>query len=193
MSIAARTHFTLGASPLPLSSLSVPVVAESHPDAPVAQPVEALLHQPRTLQPAPTPIGCTTCRGRCVDAPWPRNSTTCSLGTSGNFSTHPPDRLVTMPKSEQAIQRVATPGIEPEPRDPAGHGPLWTAKDVAGYLQASPSWVYQKSEAGLLPCLPPLPGSNFLRFDPAAIKAYARGEWRPAAASPLRSKRLRQG
>jgi hypothetical protein len=92
-----------------------------------------------------------------------------------------------MPKIEQGIEGAATPGIEPEPRHPAGHGSLWTAKDVAGYLRASPSWVYQKSEAGLLPCLPPLPGSNFLRFDPAAIKAYARGEWRPATATPVRS------
>jgi hypothetical protein len=57
---------------------------------------------------------------------------------------------------------------------------LWTARDVAHYLHASASWVYQKAEAGLLPCLPRLPGSNFLRFDPEMIRAYARGEWKPA-------------
>jgi hypothetical protein len=98
-----------------------------------------------------------------------------------------------MPKLEQALESTATKTIDQRPSEPAGHMPLWTAKDVAGYLRASPSWVYQKSEAGLLLCLPPLPGSNFLRFDPAAIKAYARGEWLPATATPVRSKRLRQG
>ena len=105
----------------------------------------------------------------------------------------PPIALVTMPKIEQALRNIATPAIDPVPRDLAGHGPLWTARDVAGYLRASTSWVYQKSEAGLLPCLPPLPGSNFLRFDPAAVKAYARGEWRPVPTTPVRTKRLRQG
>jgi hypothetical protein len=62
---------------------------------------------------------------------------------------------------------------------------LWTAKDVATYLNASTSWVYQKAEAGLIPYLPRLPGSNFLRFDPAAIKAYAEGKWRPASVIDL--------
>jgi len=56
---------------------------------------------------------------------------------------------------------------------------LWTVKEVALYLRASPSWVYQKAEAGLIPHLPRLPGSSFLRFEQEAIKAYARGEWQP--------------
>ncbi len=56
---------------------------------------------------------------------------------------------------------------------------LWTARDVAKFLVVSTSWVYHRAEAGLLPVLPRLPGSNLLRFDPVAIKAYARGEWRP--------------
>jgi excisionase family DNA binding protein len=56
---------------------------------------------------------------------------------------------------------------------------LWTVKDVAEYLRASTSWVYQKAEAGLIPHLPRLPGSSFLRFEQDAIKAYARGEWQP--------------
>jgi hypothetical protein len=91
-----------------------------------------------------------------------------------------------------------------EPIRPTGqeHGPdaataslesdscLWTAKDVARYLRASVSWVYQKAEAGLLPCLPRLPGSNLLRFDPAVVKGYARGEWRPnSVVAPSRSRR----
>jgi hypothetical protein len=61
-----------------------------------------------------------------------------------------------------------------------GEGRLWTASDVAAYLQTSVSWVYQKAESGLIPCLPRMPGRNFLRFEAAAVKAYARGEWRPS-------------
>jgi hypothetical protein len=72
-----------------------------------------------------------------------------------------------------------------------GYDALWTAKDVADYLRASISWVYQKSEGGLLPCLPRLPGSNFLRFDPVAVRAYARGEWRPETVVPMRTRRSR--
>jgi len=49
---------------------------------------------------------------------------------------------------------------------------LWTASDVAQYLKLSRSWVYQRAEAGLLPCLR-IGGS--LRFEPAAIRAFARG------------------
>jgi hypothetical protein len=69
---------------------------------------------------------------------------------------------------------------------------LWTAKDVALYLQASLSWVYQKAEAGLIPCLPRLPGSNFLRFQPADVKAYAQGKWRPASVISLPVKRSKK-
>jgi hypothetical protein len=64
---------------------------------------------------------------------------------------------------------------EPQPTNES----LWTVKDVAVYLRASTSWVYQKAEAGLIPHLPRLPGSSFLRFEPEAIRAYARGEWQP--------------
>ena len=50
---------------------------------------------------------------------------------------------------------------------------LWDVKDVAAYLKASRSWVYQRAEAGLLPCLRI---GGLLRFDPASIRAHARGE-----------------
>ncbi len=50
---------------------------------------------------------------------------------------------------------------------------LWDAKDVADFLKVSRSWVYQKAEAGLLPYLKV---GALLRFDPTAVKAWARGE-----------------
>jgi hypothetical protein len=49
---------------------------------------------------------------------------------------------------------------------------LWTAEDVAAYLKASRSWVYQKAAAGVLPSLQVC---GLLRFEPAKIRAFARG------------------
>ena len=56
---------------------------------------------------------------------------------------------------------------------------LWNPTDVATFLQVSRSWVYQKAEAGLLPVIR-LPGSSLLRFEPDLVRAFARGEWKPA-------------
>ncbi len=56
---------------------------------------------------------------------------------------------------------------------------LWTPQQVAQYLNVSRSWVYQKAEAGMIPLIR-MPGSSLLRFEPAAIRAYARGEWEPS-------------
>lgn len=50
---------------------------------------------------------------------------------------------------------------------------LWDANDVADYLRVSRSWVYHRAEAGQLPCARV---GGLLRFDPATIRAYARGE-----------------
>ena len=50
---------------------------------------------------------------------------------------------------------------------------LWDAHDVARYFKSSRSWVYLKAEAGLLPSLRI---GGLLRFDPAEIRAFARGE-----------------
>jgi excisionase family DNA binding protein len=55
-------------------------------------------------------------------------------------------------------------------------GKLWDAKDAARYLKVSRSWVYQRAEAGLLPCLRV---GGLLRFDPATVRAFARGEVQP--------------
>ncbi len=50
---------------------------------------------------------------------------------------------------------------------------LWTAVDVARYLRASRSWVYQRAEAGDLPSLQL---GGLLRFEPEVVRAFARGE-----------------
>lgn len=70
------------------------------------------------------------------------------------------------------------PIARPPVRAPvAARDGLWDANDVAGYLKVSRSWVYHRAEAGQLPCVRV---GGLLRFDPAAIRASARGE-APAA------------
>lgn len=57
--------------------------------------------------------------------------------------------------------------------DGTDHEGLWDANDVARYLKASRSWVYQRAERGELPCLRI---GGLLRFDPKAIRALALGQ-----------------
>lgn len=59
-------------------------------------------------------------------------------------------------------------------RDESSEDQLWDANDVAHYLKVSRSWVYHRAEAGELPCLRV---GALLRFEPDAIRAFARGEW----------------
>lgn len=59
---------------------------------------------------------------------------------------------------------------------------LWDAQDVARFLKVSRSWVYQKAEAGELPSLRV---GGLVRFEPATVRAWARGE-RPPATRVLR-------
>lgn len=60
---------------------------------------------------------------------------------------------------------------------------LWDAKDVARFLKVSRSWVYQKTEAGELPCLRV---GGLVRFEPEAVRAWARGDrLLPARVLPL--------
>lgn len=64
---------------------------------------------------------------------------------------------------------------DPAPIEEAVTAPastLWTAADVAAYLQISKSWVYQRSAEGELPTLRI---RGLVRFDPDEIRAYARG------------------
>jgi hypothetical protein len=68
---------------------------------------------------------------------------------------------------------------------------LWNPTDVAAFLQVSRSWVYQKAEAGLLPVIR-LPGSSLLRFDPDLVRAFARGDWKPARAQAVQPARRRK-
>lgn len=53
---------------------------------------------------------------------------------------------------------------------------LWDANEGARFLKASRSSVYQWAEAGLLPCLRM---GGLLRFHPATVRAFARGEIQP--------------
>ena len=86
------------------------------------------------------------------------------------------------PVSDEDTTRVfVLPGTDArEPRSRAGgRSGLWRPEDVARFLQVSRSWVYQKSESGLLPVIR-MPGSSLLRFEPDTIRAFARGDWMPA-------------
>jgi hypothetical protein len=99
---------------------------------------------------------------------------------------------VTSVRSGQEVEPAVLEGKAAAPRRPdtriarrdsPGIDALWTAEDVAAYLQASRSWVYQKAEAAVLPSLRVC---GLLRFDPAVVRAFARGEIQPAAVIPLR-------
>ena len=59
----------------------------------------------------------------------------------------------------------------PSPQPENDNGSLWDAKDVAAFLKVSRSWVYHRSEAGLLPCVRI---GSLLRFDPEVIRRLVR-------------------
>ena len=70
------------------------------------------------------------------------------------------------------------------------HGPerrseeaLWDVRDVARFLKASVSWVYKAAERGELPRARGMGWG--LRFVPAELLAYARGETRQAHVVPV--------
>lgn len=66
-----------------------------------------------------------------------------------------------------------------------GHESLWDASDVAHYLKVSRSWVYHQAESG---SLPHRRVGALLRFDPAAIRAFALGTPVPSR-NPVASNR----
>ncbi len=71
----------------------------------------------------------------------------------------------------------AAPAKAPEPE-----GGLWDADDLASYLKASRSWVYDAAAADRIPSIRV---SGMLRFDPEAIKAWAKGS-RTGRVIPMR-------
>jgi excisionase family DNA binding protein len=76
--------------------------------------------------------------------------------------------MLVEPRATPSVARIITTSIAMEAPDTTDR--LWDAKDVARYLSVSRSWVYQRAEDGTLPCLRI---GALLRFDPAAIRAYA--------------------
>ncbi len=68
---------------------------------------------------------------------------------------------------------------------PAFEG-LWTVKNVAEFLQCSRDFVYEHAEDGTLPCLRI---GALLRFEPEAIRRWARGELSPARVLSLEHRR----
>jgi excisionase family DNA binding protein len=86
-----------------------------------------------------------------------------------------------MRNRDEPIDEEAPTGVfEPPRAPPVARAPvitnldgLWDANDVARYLKVSRSWVYHRAEAGQLPCVRV---GGLLRFDPATIRASARGE-----------------
>lgn len=52
---------------------------------------------------------------------------------------------------------------------------LWRVTEVAAYLGKSPRWVRGEVAAERIPYLRI---GRSLRFEPSAIRSYARGEWR---------------
>lgn len=60
---------------------------------------------------------------------------------------------------------------------------MWTAKEAAAYLKVSTRWVYEFAAKGLVPHRQ-IPGrQRGVRFVPAEIRAFARGEWKPSEAA----------
>ena len=61
---------------------------------------------------------------------------------------------------------------------------LWTVHQAAAFLGRSSSWVYKAAERGELPRAKGMAWG--LRFVPADLKAYARGEAPLATVQPMR-------
>jgi predicted DNA-binding transcriptional regulator AlpA len=81
------------------------------------------------------------------------------------------------------IERSAgSTAIAAEPTLPTDR--LWTVHQAAAFLGRSASWVYKAAERGDLPRAKGMAWG--LRFVPADLMAYARGELQPAAVLPMR-------
>jgi excisionase family DNA binding protein len=60
---------------------------------------------------------------------------------------------------------------------------LWNAAQAADYLGVSTSWIYHRSAEGSIPCVRV---GHALRFDPAVLAAWTRGERRGGRVVPLK-------
>ena len=77
---------------------------------------------------------------------------------------------------------VAVPFFWPRAQAADKHQ-LWNAARAAEYLGVSTSWVYHRSAEGSIPCVRV---GHALRFDPAALAAWTRGERRGGRVVPLK-------
>ena len=86
-------------------------------------------------------------------------------------------RLAPSPFFEPAVQDAGTP---------LSVDRLWTVHEAAAFLGRSTSWVYKAAESGVLPRAKGMAWG--LRFLPADLVAYARGEL-PGSVPVLRRER----
>ena len=91
---------------------------------------------------------------------WNRNASEAKLKEWTDADDAAPTQEFVLPKRGPALARTTS-----TQRDG-----LWDANDVARYLKVSRSWVYHRAEAGHLSHLRI---GGLLRFDPAAIRAFA--------------------
>ena len=83
-----------------------------------------------------------------------------------------PTRSERVPRTAGRRQRVKPRVVRTD------NDKMWDSADVADYLKVSIDWVRRHFNLGHLPGhrLP----SGQLRFEPGAVRAYARGAWTPA-------------
>jgi excisionase family DNA binding protein len=81
-----------------------------------------------------------------------------------------PDQSVDEDSPTNIFVRKSKPA--PDPMPPSVGDGLWDANDVARYLKVSRSWVYQRAEAGLLPCVRI---GGLLRFNQRTVRTFASG------------------
>jgi excisionase family DNA binding protein len=79
--------------------------------------------------------------------------------------------LVELQGLNSALACKQMPGVANEDTEET----LWDVREVARFLRCSSSKVYALAGDGRLPALRPIPGGQ-VRFDPAMVRAWARGE-----------------